>query len=464
MYKINLKMLTTTALLAFTMCSLSSQSEATAPQYDPPQIIPAASCTDVTLSPDGTTLYVRMNYDTNNDGFRTIEVDPPTYNVLGDCTFGTAPWTSDISSDGTILWTAEYYGGTAQDIQANPLSCNSTCAVSVGSWPVSVLFDDARRFLFIGENHPGGNYDVTGTVQIFDTQNCTVDAVINLNGQASNLNKAFGDPYMYVMNDDRGGHTATLFKISTVTHTLEGTLQLPDSGRVGFSVSPDGAFIYVPAPKGDHLYVIDANAMQIANTISMPGLQCFYVAPSGDHAIAIRPGMNGQTMAIVDLSDFSITQTFDVPNFHDEPKGNPEWALDGKTMYIGQNSDGAIVLKQSPPSDCLTLDVTNLIAGQRADFTVTTGTPGAQVAILWSNKDGQYTTNNGKWCVDFGFFLPPDVMSKLVSMGRFDQNGKYLPHVKIPAGASGMNIRFQAAESDTCPDTCMSNIWQGVVQ
>jgi len=116
------------------------------------------------------------------------------------------------------------------------------------------------------------------------------------------------------------------------------------------------------------------------------------------------------------------------------------------------------------PSDCLALDVQNLIAGQKATFTVTGGTPGAQVAILWSNKDGQFITDNGIWCVDFGFFLPGDVTSKLVSMGRFDQNGEYVTHVKIPAGASGMDIRFQSAESDTCPDPCMSNIWQGVVQ
>lgn len=118
-----------------------------------------------------------------------------------------------------------------------------------------------------------------------------------------------------------------------------------------------------------------------------------------------------------------------------------------------------------PP--CNNLDVQNLVAGQIATFTVTKNIQRSdQVAILWGTGGNDTTFKNAAgYCATFGFDVPAGSISKrLVAKGFVDQNDQFVANVKIPAGTSGMSIMFQAAKMGTCPDECMSAVWQGVIQ
>ncbi|MBL1218585.1 MAG: hypothetical protein D8M59_13965 [Planctomycetes bacterium] len=122
-----------------------------------------------------------------------------------------------------------------------------------------------------------------------------------------------------------------------------------------------------------------------------------------------------------------------------------------------------ISLSPTLPS-CLTLTVDNLVAGDVATFTVSDGVPGADCAILWSMVEGSYVVDNGVWCARFELKLPPNPQTHLVAAERFDVNGVFEAKVRVPKGAAGLDVCFQAALKGTCPDICMSNKWCGIIQ
>jgi len=114
--------------------------------------------------------------------------------------------------------------------------------------------------------------------------------------------------------------------------------------------------------------------------------------------------------------------------------------------------------------DCLSLCVTDLVAGQTATFHVSRGTPGERAVILWGVSQGQWNFNGFGWNVAFEFAVPPQsVMSRIVGLGDFDQNGEYSVSVPVPAHLSGLAIKFQAAMRNTSPDPCMSNLLDTVI-
>jgi len=52
----------------------------------------------------------------------------------------------------------------------------------------------------------------------------------------------------------------------------------------------------------------------------------------------------------------------------------------------------------------------------------------------------------------------------VVATGFVDQNDEFVANVQIPAGTSGMSIMFQSAKKGTCPDECMSDVVEAVIQ
>jgi len=116
---------------------------------------------------------------------------------------------------------------------------------------------------------------------------------------------------------------------------------------------------------------------------------------------------------------------------------------------------------------CMNLTVSDLFAGQTADFKVTKNTVrGDTVAIVWGLGGNETIIDNfAGYCATFGFDVPLDNAAKrIVAQGLVDQNGEFNAQRKIPAGTSGLNVLFQAAKRDTCPDECMSDIIEKVVQ
>jgi len=118
-------------------------------------------------------------------------------------------------------------------------------------------------------------------------------------------------------------------------------------------------------------------------------------------------------------------------------------------------------------NDCLNLVSTSIVAGQSADFTVTGGAAGARAVVLYGFQPGQlqFCQQGQPWCVDFGIDIPLSKATKrVVVQGTFDGSGIFTDSRIVPSGTTGTRILMQAAESDTFPDVCMSNILDVVIQ
>lgn len=129
----------------------------------------------------------------------------------------------------------------------------------------------------------------------------------------------------------------------------------------------------------------------------------------------------------------------------------------------GSILDTFTIRKGEEPQPCLNLEVDQLIAGQTASFTVRGGDPGAEAAIVWSNRAGQSILNTGDWCAIFGFNLP-NPLTRVVATGFFDASGIFVAQRLIPPNATGFRVGFQATQGATCPAACMSNVIRAVVQ
>lgn len=124
------------------------------------------------------------------------------------------------------------------------------------------------------------------------------------------------------------------------------------------------------------------------------------------------------------------------------------------TVHINQTCDA--------PSDCLNLTVSNLVGGGKARFNVTCAADGEHVAVVYSLQLGQtLVSGTAGYCATFG--LKGVSASKLVTQGTV-VNGTFSGTKGIPANASGLTVHFQAAQRDTCPAECVSNVASEVVQ
>ncbi len=109
---------------------------------------------------------------------------------------------------------------------------------------------------------------------------------------------------------------------------------------------------------------------------------------------------------------------------------------------------------------CLTLKVDGMTVGQNATITVNRGMPGKRVVVL-VGFDGPSThfNNVDGWCATFGFGVRMNRGKVRVAFtGYFDHNGDFVRQRHVREEAGGKDLRFQAAERDTCPFECMSNV------
>jgi len=135
------------------------------------------------------------------------------------------------------------------------------------------------------------------------------------------------------------------------------------------------------------------------------------------------------------------------------------------SINTGINSPYGLAFK--PPSgrplDCLSMTVSTLIAGQNATWDISGATPGSKVAIVYGFQPGS-TVVSGRFdfCATFGI---KDVsQSKVVGAKAADRSGDASVIKAIPASASGLTVLTQAAEQNTCPKECVSNLDTQVIQ
>jgi len=115
---------------------------------------------------------------------------------------------------------------------------------------------------------------------------------------------------------------------------------------------------------------------------------------------------------------------------------------------------------------CLSLDVANLFAGSDAGFTVSGGTPGEMTTVMYGDADGPTVfTDFSGYCATLGFDIPMNaIRSRIVVHGAFDMNGDFAMNRAVPSGAAGKAVVFQAAEQNTCPEQCVSNMVTATIQ
>jgi len=224
----------------------------------------------------------------------------------------------------------------------------------------------------------------------------------------------------------------------------DGTLQdgdNPDNIRVTIDNSNVGGITGSDATGGD---TVDTG-IEWAIPLSALG------DPAGDIRIVIFINGSGH--------DFLSNQVAGGVNGADnlgEPREVDFNTIDG-AQYVTVPNDGT--------GDCLALDVQNLVAGEQATFTITQGTTGVRAVTVYGLQAGSTEVNDvGGYCATFGI---NGVTQNRVLGGLnrvFDANGEISFNQFIPSGAQGRTVLFQSAERGTCPDECVSNLVEEVVQ
>jgi len=131
----------------------------------------------------------------------------------------------------------------------------------------------------------------------------------------------------------------------------------------------------------------------------------------------------------------------------------------------GTDSGSVYVFDANIPVSCLDLTVENLIAGQRAVFTIRGGTVGRRAVTVWGSVAGQTIVNEVLgYCATF--WINGVNRSKVLGGHNqvFDVNGAITFSQDIPVHYAGFTVYFQSAERGTCPDECISNLRQMVIQ
>ncbi len=148
------------------------------------------------------------------------------------------------------------------------------------------------------------------------------------------------------------------------------------------------------------------------------------------------------------------------------PPGDP---LYPEPLWLNQNSfaDGGwrLAFKTymlAGSQDCLTLTVDPLVGGSSADWTVSGATPGEQVAMVYGLNDGNTSINGfAGYCATFG--IQGVNQNRVICTKSADGAGNATCTKKVPAGMSGRRVLSQAAERNTCPDECVSNLDDQVI-
>jgi len=122
----------------------------------------------------------------------------------------------------------------------------------------------------------------------------------------------------------------------------------------------------------------------------------------------------------------------------------------------------AITFKPSP-TNCLAMTVSTLTAGQNASWNVSGATPRSKVAVVYGLKAGS-TVVSGQmnFCATFG--IKGVSQSKLIGIKTADGSGNASIMKKLPGSVRGLTVLTQAAEQNTCPDECVSNLDTQIVQ
>ncbi len=113
--------------------------------------------------------------------------------------------------------------------------------------------------------------------------------------------------------------------------------------------------------------------------------------------------------------------------------------------------------------DCLDMTVDALVAGNNATWAVSSATPNATIAVVYGFAGGSTNVNSvAGYCATFD--IAGVNTSRVICQKAADGSGNANCSKSIPDFAFGKRILSQAAERDTCPDECVSNLDDQIVQ
>ena len=113
------------------------------------------------------------------------------------------------------------------------------------------------------------------------------------------------------------------------------------------------------------------------------------------------------------------------------------------------------------PADCLTLSLDQLKSGELSTWTVTGGAEGEKIVLVYGfSTTPQTITDQFGFCATLGFngITHSRIVTHLVTTVGGEAVFSRIVH------GSGTAVRFQAAQQNTCPDECVSNIINAIVR
>ncbi len=264
---------------------------------------------------------------------------------------------------------------------------------------------------------------------------------------------------------------------------------LASDGRVGdwfgWSVAIDNGVVAVGAIRNDSARN-NAGAVYLFNsTTGVQDAQLFATDFTVDDEFGYSIGIDNNFLIVGSYHDddngfdSGSAYLFDVPTgaqlskFISRDGAAQDWlgfAVDiDSGLYIvganqdddnGTNSGSAYVFDNF----CLQLEVDNLVAGDTATFTISGGTPGAGGITVYGFAAGTTAINNvADYCATFEI-AGVNAGRVLGGLGRtFNASGEISFGQFIPPGAVGLDLLFQSAERSTCPNECMSNLFEATV-
>ncbi len=112
--------------------------------------------------------------------------------------------------------------------------------------------------------------------------------------------------------------------------------------------------------------------------------------------------------------------------------------------------------------DCLDLSVSELVAGKTATWDVSGATSGAEVAVVYGLSRGSTLIKGlAQYCANFG--IAGVSQKRIICRKKADGAGQVTCDKLLPDGIQGVRVLSQAAERNTCPDPCMSNLDEQVI-
>jgi DNA-binding beta-propeller fold protein YncE len=119
--------------------------------YHEEAFLPSGDTYCVDMSPDQSVIYAATTFGSWDHGVTLYDAQTYT-SIKGLHPFPDVPKYILASADGAHLYTTAYYQGAVAKIRVSDGAVVKS--ISVGPWPVGMVFDSARRYLYVMVNCP----------------------------------------------------------------------------------------------------------------------------------------------------------------------------------------------------------------------------------------------------------------------------------------------------------------------